>query len=147
MLLRDFQPADLETLHRIDQGCFPPGVSYSAEELKAFISHRNSKTWVAEDDREIIGFLIGQKMRDGTMHVITIDVAEGWRRRGVGAALMDAAEEWGRARGLTLVSLETAEDNHPAQAFYKKRGYLKLGRVEDYYANGAAAWVMGKRLR
>lgn len=147
MLLRAFQPADLKTLYHIDQACFPPGVSYSLEELEGFITHRNSKTWVAEEDHEVVGFLTGQKMLGGTMHVITIDVREDWRRRGVGGALMDAAEEWGRRRGLALVSLETAEDNHPAQAFYKKRGYVKLGQVERYYANGATAWVMGKRLR
>ncbi len=60
---------------------------------------------------------------------------------------MDIAEEWGRRQSLSLVSLETAEDNQRAQAFYKKRGYIRLNRIERYYANGAAAWVMGKWLR
>ncbi len=147
MILRFFKPADLAALHKIDAACFPRGVSYSLEELQAFIRHRYSKTWVAEENGEIIGFLVAQCVAGEALHIVTIDVKEGWRRRGVGAALMNAAEEWGNRQSLKLVSLETAEDNQGAQAFYKKRGYIRLNRVERYYANGAAAWVMGKWLR
>jgi ribosomal-protein-alanine N-acetyltransferase len=102
---------------------------------------------VAEESGEIIGFLVAQRVAGEALHIVTIDVKEPWRRRGVGAALMDAAEAWGNRQSLKLVSLETAEDNQGAQAFYKKRGYIMLNRVERYYANGAAAWVMGKWLR
>jgi ribosomal protein S18 acetylase RimI-like enzyme len=147
MTVRTFKPADLATLHKIDAACFPPGVSYSLAELRAFIRHRHSKTWVAEENGEIIGFLVAQRLGGDALHIVTIDVKEGWRRRGVGTALMDIAEEWGRRQSLSLVSLETAEDNQRAQAFYKKRGYIRLNRIERYYANGAAAWVMGKWLR
>lgn len=146
MILRPFKCSDLNILYEIDTACFPSGVSYSLEELEAFITHRNSRTWIAEEEGAIIGFLIAQRTPAREMHIITIDVREPWRRRGVGHTLMDAAEEWGRRERLTLASLETAEDNHPAQAFYRKRGYKKLGRVERYYANGEPAWVMGKRL-
>ncbi|MGH9325650.1 MAG: GNAT family N-acetyltransferase [Terriglobia bacterium] len=146
MVLRPFKPADLEILHQIDTACFPPGISYSIEELKAFITFRNSRTWVAEEKGDIIGFLTAQSTPERSMHIITIDVEEKWRRCGVGKMLMDAAEEWGRGGGLKLVSLETAENNLPAQAFYRKRGYKKLGRIERYYADGAPAWVMVKRL-
>jgi [ribosomal protein S18]-alanine N-acetyltransferase len=147
MQLRSFKAADLPALYEIDQSCFPPGVSYSKEELAAFVKHRTSETWVAEEAKEIVGFLVACRACNGQMHVITLDVREDWRRRGVGAALMDAAEGWGRARGLEVVSLETAEENLAAQAFYSKRGYAKLGEVKNYYADGSTAWVMGKPLR
>lgn len=146
VILRDFQPGDLAILHQIDAACFPPAVSYSLEELRAFISHRNSRTWVAEENGVVAGFLIAQKTPVRALHIITIDVRAGLRRRGVGARLMEAAEDWGRRQRLRVVSLETAEDNLPAQAFYQKRDYRKLGRVEGYYADGSAAWVMGKSL-
>ena len=45
--IRDFQPQDFETLWRIDQGCFPPGISYSRHELKFYIGRRGSFTLVA----------------------------------------------------------------------------------------------------
>ncbi|MGH9395540.1 MAG: GNAT family N-acetyltransferase [Terriglobia bacterium] len=146
MLLRAFKPEDLETLLEIDTACFPPGVSYSVDELESFITHRNSRTWIAVEGGKAIGFLVAQKAPYQSVHIITIDVLKEARRRGAGAALMDAAEGWAGGQGARLVSLETAEDNHPAQAFYKKRGYAKVEKIEGYYENGSAAWVMIKRL-
>lgn len=48
-------------------------------------------------------------------------------RRGVGTLLMDAAEEWGRRRGLRHLTLETGAANLAARAFYTRCGY----REED----------------
>ncbi|MGH9378838.1 MAG: GNAT family N-acetyltransferase [Terriglobia bacterium] len=146
MLLRDYRSADLETLHAIDTTCFPPGVSYTLEDLKAFITHRKSKTWVAGEGVKIAGFLVAHETPAAEVHIVTIDVTAEARRRGVGTLLIDAAEEWARARDCKYVSLETAEDNRAAQAFYQRRGYEKTGIIENYYENGASAWVMAKRV-
>jgi [ribosomal protein S18]-alanine N-acetyltransferase len=147
MQLRGFRATDLAILHEIDRTCFPPGIAYSQEELARFIGHRRSRTWVAEDAGEVVGFLVASGTQTGMMHVITIDVKEEWRRRGVGEALMNAAEDWGREQGLRGASLETAEGNRAAQEFYRKRGYTKIGQAANYYADGSTAWVMGKPLR
>lgn len=144
--LRAFKSADLPALYEIDTACFPAGVAYSRDELESFIRHGNSKTWVASENDEVAGFVVAQKVSTEVLHIITIDVKEAWRRRGVGNALMEAAEAWARAQRLEFASLETAENNAPAQAFYRRRGYQKLGSVNDYYGRGSAAWVMGKRL-
>jgi [ribosomal protein S18]-alanine N-acetyltransferase len=48
-IVRDFQPADFETLWRLDQECFPPGISYSRAELKVYMKRRGSFTLVAEN--------------------------------------------------------------------------------------------------
>jgi len=146
MQLRSYRQSDLETLYRIDQACFPPGVSYLRSELAAFIRHRSSATWIAEENQEIIGFLIADRDGRGAAHIVTIDVAEVWRRHGIGKALMDAAEAWARRDGLRLIRLETAQSNLAAQAFYQARGYLKVGTIGGYYANGETAWVMVKSL-
>ena len=47
--IRDFQPADFDTLWNIDQLCFPPGISYSRAELKLYIRRRGSFTLLAVD--------------------------------------------------------------------------------------------------
>ena len=146
MHLRPFRPSDLETLYRIDQACFPPGVSYSRGELAAFIRHRSAVTWIAEENQEIVGFLIADREAKGAAHIVTIDVVEGRRRSGVGKALMEAVEDWARREGLRLIHLETAESNRAAQAFYQARGYRKLETIENYYADGEAAWIMVKSL-
>ena len=146
MRLRAFRPTDFERFYEIDQACFEPGVSYSRDELARFLAHRNSRTWVAEENGTIVGFLIANRERPKVLHIVTIDVVEGWRRRGVGALLMEAAEAWAKEQAFTLVGLETAHDNVGAQRFYERRGYRKVGTLERYYANGSAAWVMVKEL-
>jgi hypothetical protein len=55
--LREFRRADLQLLHQIDQSCFPPGVAYSLTELERFICRPSAKTWVAEIDEGIVGFV------------------------------------------------------------------------------------------
>ncbi len=146
MQLRPFHPDDLPTLYAIDQSCFVPGVAYSQEELTAYISHRRSQTWVAEDKDEISGFLIAQREPRKILHIVTIDVVKTFRRRGVGSLLMDAVEDWAREQGLQLIGLETAEDNLAAQKFYAGRGYRKVGEIDAYYGDGKTAWVMVKEL-
>lgn len=147
MLIRDFQPADLPTLSEIDLKCFPPDLSYSREELSAYIAHRSARTWVAEDHGSIVGFVVARREPARVAHIITIDVLEGSRRRGTGAGLMQVAEEWARKAGVQLIYLETAEDNLAAQSFYEGRGYQKVDKVERYYNDGQAAWVMVKHLK
>jgi ribosomal protein S18 acetylase RimI-like enzyme len=147
MQLRAFRPADLQTLFEIDAACFPPGISYSLQELAGFISGRGSETWVAEAEGGIAGFLIAARAPGKMMQIVTIDVRENWRRRGVGAALMDAAEQWGREQGCEGARLQTGEGNRAAQAFYRARGYVKLGEISRYYSDGSTAWVMGKALK
>jgi [ribosomal protein S18]-alanine N-acetyltransferase len=146
MLLRSYQPSDFLTLHQIDQACFPPAVSYSQKELAGFIDDKESKTWVAEQDGRIIGFLVADRQTHRAGHIITLDVLDEWRRLGVGTLLMDAAEDWARQQGLQLIYLETSEQNVAAQQFYARREYEKYRIVERYYGNGDAAWVMVKWL-
>lgn len=147
MQVRPYRESDLDTLYRIDQTCFPPGVSYSRQELESFIVQRRAVTWVAEAGEETIGFLVAHREPQQKGHIITIDVVESRRRRGVGGALMDAAEAWADHSELTLIYLETAVDNVAAQSFYERRGYEKFRTIENYYRNGAAAWLMVKRLK
>jgi ribosomal-protein-alanine N-acetyltransferase len=147
MRLRAYRHDDLETLYKIDQACFAPGISYPHEELRQFISQRGSRTWVAEESGEVAGFLIAERQAQRVAHIVTIDVMDGWRRRRVGSLLMDAAEHWAREQKLLLVYLETAENNTAAQAFYAARGYRKVDRIASYYSDGTSAWVLLKWLK
>lgn len=51
------------------------------------------------------------------------------QRRGIGTALMDAAEAEAQSRGYEACSLGVAPDNEGAIRFYQQRGYRK---VADY---------------
>ena len=59
-VIRDLKPDDFETLWRLDQECFPPGISYSKQELKAYMRRRGAFTLVAADSDEgdVAGFIV-----------------------------------------------------------------------------------------
>lgn len=145
-VIRDFKPEDFETLWRMDQECFPPGISYSQKELKHYIGRRGAFTLVAgdRDGGSATGFIVANEGVVG--HVITIDVQASARRSGVGSLLLRAAEDRLRRVGSRAVGLETAVDNHVALAFYKRHGYSVVKTWPRYYSNGVDALVMKKAL-
>ncbi|MFD2177710.1 GNAT family N-acetyltransferase [Veronia pacifica] len=60
-------------------------------------------------------------------------VAETARRLGVGKQLMNAAKHFANETGAMGIALETAEDNHSAQALYESLGYQQTGGVYHYF--------------
>jgi [ribosomal protein S18]-alanine N-acetyltransferase len=144
--MRDFRPEDFDTLWRIDQECFPPGIAYSKQELKAYIRSRGSFTLVASDSERGTpkGFIVVHAGATG--HIVTIDVVSSARRAGLGSLLIAAAEERLRAAGVRALGLETAVDNTSALAFYKRHGFNVVRTWPRYYSNGVDALVLTKSL-
>lgn len=143
--LRPFNSEDFEALWKLDQVCFPPGIAYSQLELMHYIRRQNAFTTVAEMDGTIVGFSIGERIRNRG-HVITLDVAEEFRGRGVGSKLMAEVEAHLQADGCDTVLLETAVNNVTAIKFYKHHGYAILKTIPRYYEGNLDALLMGKRL-
>jgi [ribosomal protein S18]-alanine N-acetyltransferase len=165
--IREFNPADFETLWNIDQTCFPPGISYSRTELMVYMRRRGSFTLVAvnpaldsfeaelhtfEAEKEsqasqsaIAGFIVAESGRSSG-HIITIDVAATARRSGAGSLLLSSAESRLRAAQCRSVQLETAVDNLSAMSFYKHHGYSVVKTYPRYYSNGVDALVFVKEL-
>jgi [ribosomal protein S18]-alanine N-acetyltransferase len=150
--VRDFQPSDFETLWRVDQECFPPGISYSRAELKHYMRRRGSFTLVTEDAAAasgkgpVAGFIVAEADDRAHGHIITIDVIATARRFGVGSLLLGAAEDRLRAAGCRSIELETAVDNSSALAFYKRHRYSVIKTFPRYYSNGVDALVLQKDL-
>jgi ribosomal protein S18 acetylase RimI-like enzyme len=60
------------------------------------------------------------------------------RNRGVGAALLRAAEAAARAHGRTLLVLDTVSDS-PASRLYRRLGWIRAGEIPGY-----ALWPDGR---
>jgi len=91
-------------------------------------------------DQQIIGGLFGD-ISWGWLHIGTLWVDEGYRRDGVGTALMDRAEAEAIAMGVQQAYLETTD--FQAFGFYEKRGYQVFAQL-DNQPPGHACYYMKK---
>jgi ribosomal protein S18 acetylase RimI-like enzyme len=82
----------------------------------------------AELDGEVVGMTVcftGFSTFRGAplINIHDIIVLDGFRRRGVGQALMKAVEEHARALGGCKITLEVREDNGAAMRLYRRAGF------------------------
>jgi [ribosomal protein S18]-alanine N-acetyltransferase len=143
--LRAYEQRDFAALHRLDQSCFAPGIAYSRTTLHYFLTLQSAECTVAVDGKSILGFILSEQ-NPPLAHVITLDVANEHRRRGVGSALLLEHE-----RNLTLhrvrhILIETAIDNVPAVAFWQRHGYRIEAVLKRYYLGRLDAYEMRKIL-
>src|SRR5712671_2958753 len=96
--LRAYRASDFEILFRIDQICFPKGIAYEQFELKVYLQSEGSHCLVAEVGGDVAGFILTELAAEEG-HIITLDVLEAYRRRGVGSLLLATAENEAAARG------------------------------------------------
>lgn len=64
-------------------------------------------------------------------HVAILAVSSEAEGKGVGRALLQAAEDWGRAEGFKRITLNVFTDNRRAKAFYERQGWRS--ELESYY--------------
>src|SRR5690242_6807953 len=143
--LRSYEPHDFAALHRLDQACFPPGISYSKTTLRYFLTLPSADCVIAEESGRIVGFTVSEE-NPPLAHIITLDVTEKHRRLGVGTALLQQLESNLAARGVRSILLETANDNEAAVAFWKRRGYRIEATLKRYYLGRIDAYEMRKIL-
>ncbi|MGH9363111.1 MAG: GNAT family N-acetyltransferase [Thermoanaerobaculia bacterium] len=142
--LRAARPEDFDRLLAIDRAAFPPELAYSRRELAAWMGGRGCRTLVAEDAEGIVGFVVACLGRRGDAHLVTLDVAPGRQRGGIGGRLLAAAEEWLWGAGAAAIALETPAGEGGARAFYERHGYSAVRRLPRYYRRGRDAWLMVK---
>jgi ribosomal-protein-alanine N-acetyltransferase len=144
-VLRSYGPKDFAALFRLDQACFPAGISYSKTTLRYFLSLRAADCIVAADDGHIAGFILTEE-NPPLAHVITLDIEEKFRRRGIGSALLGESERNLALRGVRHVLLETAVSNEAGVAFWQRHGYVVKATLKRYYLGRLDAYEMRKIL-
>jgi RimJ/RimL family protein N-acetyltransferase len=110
-----------------------PSESYFIGEM---IRSGDSLVLVAEGDGEVVGnVLVTTEHSSVSDHVgtLSIAIAEAWRDVGIGSALMRAAQEWTRERGLAKLALGVFPDNARAIAVYEHVGFEREGLRRRQY--------------
>jgi len=145
LTLRSYEPHDFATLYRLDQSCFPAGIAYSKNTLRYFLTEPGADCLVAMQDNAIVGFILTEENAP-LAHIITLDVAEKFRRFGIGSMLLAESERNLSLRGVRHVLLETATDNTSAVAFWQRHGYRTEVVLKRYYMGRVDAYEMRKIL-
>ena len=145
-LLRDYQPADFDTLWEIDQTCFPAEIAYSRKEFSHYLRSVRATCILAVEESRILGFILGEHHPAHRGHIITLDVIPSARAQGIGSMLMNEIETRLRAAGCDSILLEVAVDNSLAMGFYKRHGFSVLKTLRRYYPGDLDGLLMGKLL-
>lgn len=143
--IRQYEARDFTALYKLDQTCFPPGISYSKFSLQYFVNLPAADCLVAEDRKTIAGFILAES-NPPLAHIITLDVAPNYRRTGLGSRLLVEMEKHFRYKEVHSVLLETAVDNQTAIAFWQHHGYRTEAVLKRYYLARVDAYEMRKRL-
>lgn len=145
LAIRQYEARDFAAMYKLDQMCFPPGIAYSKWSLQYFLSLPAADCLVAEDGKQIVGFILAEK-NPPLAHIITLDVAPGKRRSGLATTLLEEMEKHFRYHEVRSVLLETAVDNESGIAFWEHHGYRTEAVLKRYYLGRVDAYEMRKRL-
>ncbi|KEO52683.1 GNAT family N-acetyltransferase [Thioclava pacifica] len=116
-----------EALAALHRACFTTPRPWSEEEFSALL--KNPGVFLLEETH---GFLLGRVIA-GEAELLTLAVAPGARRHGVGRRLVEGFADAARAREAVSAFLEVAADNTPARALYAATGWTESGRRKAYY--------------
>ena len=128
-LVRPIEPRDTPALCRLAEELgYPSTEEQIGARLQRVLADRAHAVFVAEDTTGlVVGWVhvfINKLLESDARAEIGGLVADpAMRRQGIGRALMQQAEQWGRERGLQVVSLRSNVKRTDAHRFYEQLGY------------------------
>jgi len=143
MRVRPVARADTAAWLRMRQALWPEETPTHAAEIEQFFAGTTRMplaVFIATDGRGVpVGFA-ELAIRSVAEDCVTDRVAylEGWyvvpeaRRRGVGRALVAAAEEWARAQGCTEFGSDTQIDNAASAAAHAALGFIETAQLRTF---------------
>lgn len=145
-MIRAATPADIDSLVAIENRSFDSD-RLSRRNFKYLLTKAKSVILVDDADGDIRGYAL-LLFHAGTslVRLYSLAVDPDSRRCGIGTALLEASEDAARERDGVMLRVEVRQDNHPAIALFKKRGYKQFGVLEDYYEDHMEAVRLEKSL-
>jgi ribosomal-protein-alanine N-acetyltransferase len=143
MKLRPATPQDAEILAALHAKAFDP--PWNAPAIANVLSGPGAFGLIAEDDAPA-GMILARAIA-GEAEILTIAVAPGARRSGLGRALVEAVCGLAGQSGAQTLFLEVAVDNAAAIGLYTAAGFTAAGRRRGYYDRGTEGRIDALILR
>jgi RimJ/RimL family protein N-acetyltransferase len=157
VIIRPAEPSDAEALVALGRavGSEPGGWLLTTSDwrsagderryLKAIRRYPNAAVYVAESDEgELVGRLsLSRDQHPSSSHVADLGlmVAAGWRRQGIGRALLEEAVEWARGAGVRKLELHVFPHNEAAIKLYESFGFEREGYRKQHYRRSTGEFV------
>jgi GNAT superfamily N-acetyltransferase len=109
-------------------------------------------TFTARVEGEPVAFLSLRRHFDETAEIDCMAVARAHHGRGLGKALLDAAEHWWRGRGGVLLQVKTLGPSHPdphyarTREFYRRCGFVAVEEFADFWSPAHPCLLLVKPL-
>lgn len=147
VIIRIAQSADSPQLALLRHALWPEAsATEHASELKAILAGELSAIYpyvilvVEIDAANLVGFaeVTLRSRADGCDPSQPVGYLEGWfvsdgyRRQGIGGALLSAAEDWARAQGCVEMASDTWIDNDLSQKAHEAHGFQVVDRCVNY---------------
>lgn len=138
MIRRDM-PAVLEIENQSFE--FP----WSEEDFIRCLRQRNCIGMVAEEDDQVVGFMI-YELHKNRLHILNFAVHPEYRRRGVGGSMVNKLVGKLSHDRRNRIMLEVRETNLDAQLFFRYGGFKAVSVLRDFYDDTSEdAYVMQYR--
>lgn len=128
--IRSLREEDIETLARIEAESF--SMPWSAAAFRELLDHPDCFYLVAVADGEVAGGA-GYTSLSGEGSIDNVVVAEAYRNRGIGSALVRELLARGEAQGAQAFTLEVRVSNEAAIHLYEKYGFRSEGIRPRFY--------------
>lgn len=144
-MIREATADDLAAMMSIERDVFPTS-SWTEQQMADELDRMGESRWyaVAEVEGVLVGY-VGLYLSPPDADVQTIAVSPDAHGRGLGRELLRVAIEHAWQVRCTRMFLEVRADNEAALALYQRAGFVRMGRRNRYYPDGADAFTM--RLR
>jgi len=132
--IREYRPDDRRSYQQLREKLWP---DCSDTDNDSWFARDDARTFLAErDDGSLCGFVeVGSRPYAEGCESSPVGYIEGWwvdadmRRRGVGRALIEAAERWARERGYREMGSDALLENDVSHASHRALGYEEVERL------------------
>ena len=134
VVVRDAQATDADALARLcTQLGYPTTSAVIPSRLERLAADKDARAFAATTNGDVVGLMtvhirytLNHEAPLAQLTLLVVD--ERTRSKGVGRALVQAAEQWARDRACKRLIVTTALDRDGAHAFYEKLAFKHTGR-------------------
>ena len=138
--LRGLEPRDIDAVLAI-QSAVPEAAQWKREAYEAMLQVGADRMILAELPSTLVGF-VGYRIIAPEAELLSLAVLPAFRRRGIGARLLQEVIRDARMCGVSDLFLEVREGNRVALRLYEQFGFQITSRRSGYYRDPPADALM-----